>query len=380
MKPLFLNICLAIGLAQAATLPYQGLATDAKGNPKADASFPVGFALYSAPTGGSALWSESQSVATKKGLFSTTLGSVATIPDSLFKGTALYLGVSFDGGSEGGRVLLGSTVWAKTADTAKVALHVIGADSVALRSVRDTVTSLKATISGQFTTITSLTNSVDALQSLLLTSNNGIAWNSATNYGYLKDSRDGQVYRTVVIGAQTWMAQNLNFAKSSGSTGADTGVCYSNSVDSCAKYGRLYTWAQSLGLNDTCNTKSCAALVAVKQKGLCPTGWHVPSDAEWTTMQNIVDAGNNTDGMKLKSSSGWSPNTGTDAFGFRALPGGDLMPDGFHAAGINAFFWSSTEYNALTAMARNLNSGNETLSRFEYISKTLGFSARCLKN
>ena len=105
MKRIWMGAILALGTAYAATLPYQGLATDAKNNPKVDGSYSVGFALYSASSGGSALWSESQSVATKKGLFSATLGSISIIPDNLFQGSPLYLGVSFDGGSEGGRVL-----------------------------------------------------------------------------------------------------------------------------------------------------------------------------------------------------------------------------------------------------------------------------------
>ena len=141
----------ALGAAQAATLTYQGLATDAKGNPKADAAYPVGFALYSAPAGGSALWGESQSVSTRKGLFTAELGSVTGIPDSLFDGSALYLGVAFDGSAEGGvRQKLGRVPFANRARSSDSSLASGIADSARhVAGLKDSVLSLRAALAAQ---------------------------------------------------------------------------------------------------------------------------------------------------------------------------------------------------------------------------------------
>jgi uncharacterized protein (TIGR02145 family) len=114
----------------------------------------------------------------------------------------------------------------------------------------------------------------------------------------LKDSRDGKSYRTVIIGSQTWMAENLNYQ-----TG--NSKCYGNDASNCAKYGRLYDWSTALEA--------------------CPVGWHLPSDYEWTILENVVIGGSSTAGTKLKSKTGWNDNgNGTDDVGFSALPSGRM--------------------------------------------------------
>jgi hypothetical protein len=94
-----------------------------------------------------------------------------------------------------------------------------------------------------------------------------------------------QTYRTVKIDEQNWMAENLNFRGS----GADTvGVCYRDSVGYCAKNGRLYTWAEVMNLPDSCSVVSCASQIKPKHQGICPTGWHVPTKAEWTSLTDFT--------------------------------------------------------------------------------------------
>jgi len=381
----------AFCLAHAATLPYQGLATDAKGNPRADGSASASFALYSASTGGTALWNETQTLTTSKGLFSTTLGSVKVIPDSLFQGSALYLGVSFGGGSEGGRVLLGATPWATAAGKSSTSAFADSAGKVAVLSdsvsalraslrdsmqgLRDTVTSLRSslrsTIAGLNATLSGQKVAISSLVGLLPSSSNGIAW-ASVSYGILLDTRDGQVYRTVTIGTQTWMAQNLNYRNTTGSS--DTvGVCYSNSADNCAKYGRLFSWAQVM--NGSTSSSSSPSNV----QGICPTGWHVPSDGEWTIMQTYVDASNTVDGTKLKSTSGWSTNTGTDLYGFRVLPAGYATGGLVSSYGNDPVFWSASEYDATFAWGRDFYDDDASVYRHSS-NKSYGFSLRCLKN
>jgi len=374
------------------------LATDAKNNPKVDGSYSVGFALYSASSGGSALWSESQSVATKKGLFSATLGSISIIPDNLFQGSPLYLGVSFDGGSEGGRVLLGTTAWATAAGKASTSAYADSAGKVAglndsvsklrtslqdsTKALLDTVTSLRDTIADLNAALLSQGNTISALvSSLLPTSSSGIPW-ASVSYGLIQDSRDGQVYRTVTIGTQTWMAQSLNYRIATGSS--DTvGVCYLNSADNCAKYGRLYTWAQVM------NGSTSSATSPSGVQGICPTGWHVPSDGEWQSLEvnlgmSVATAATSgwrgtTEGTKLKSTSGWNTNTGTDLYGFRVLPAGYVDGGSVGTIGYSAKLWSASGDDATYAWYRSFNYANANVYRGN-LYKSYGFSLRCLKN
>ena len=131
--------------------------------------------------------------------------------------------------------------------------------------------------------------------------------------GTLTDSRDGKTYKTVVIGTQTWMAENLNYA-------ATSSVCPLENSAYCTKYGRLY-------LPGGAST-------------YCPSGWHVPSLSEWTVLYNYVDANNGAEGVgkSLKSTTGWyeagitvgkrmAVATGKDQFGFSALPAGSCWWD-----------------------------------------------------
>jgi uncharacterized protein (TIGR02145 family) len=130
----------------------------------------------------------------------------------------------------------------------------------------------------------------------------------------------GKTYKTVKIGSQTWFAENLDYA-------VGGSVCYENSSSNCTKYGRLYNW-------DDANSA-------------CPSGWHLPSDAEWTALENTV-GGSSTAGKKLKSTTGWNNNgNGINQYGFSALPGGFGNSDGgFLSAGDSGYWWSSTEIDA----------------------------------
>ena len=191
--------------------------------------------------------------------------------------------------------------------------------------------------------------------------------------GSFVDSRDGKVYRTVRIGAQTWMAQNLNF-NASGS------ACYDNDESNCQKYGRLYNWATVM--NGASSSSSSPSGV----RGICPAGWHVPSDAEWTILTNYVSAnGNGTGrvGTKLKSVTGWNTGSGyiagTDEFGFTALPGGGGYGGSFSLAGNYGFWWSATEYSATDARYRHMHYTYDDVLEY-WNGKTVQFSLRCLRD
>ena len=152
-----------------------------------------------------------------------------------------------------------------------------------------------------------------------------IALNIATfaqQKGTLKDTRDGKTYKTVKIGEQVWMAENLNYNAQGGCNKENSNwvgnchnrgdgfksMCHKGQESNCQKYGRLYRWFTA--------------------KAVCPKGWHLPSDDEWQTLVNFA-GGDKVAGKKLKASSGWNdpdnggkPGNGTDTYGFSALPGG----------------------------------------------------------
>ena len=211
-------------------------------------------------------------------------------------------------------------------------------------------------------------------------------------YGTLTDERDGQTYKTVTIGTQIWMAENLNYAYTgvpynySGNTSDSTSWCYGDNPANCTKYGRLYTWAAAMDSVGTLSTngKGCGweavCMPTYPVRGVCPEGWHLPTQTEWNTLFTAV-GGQSTAGKMLKSTSGWnSSGNGTDAYSFSALPagyryyGGDFLIEGY-----TAYFWSSTEGNSSDAyyMYLNYSGGNAHLNNN---LKDYGFSVRCVQD
>jgi uncharacterized protein (TIGR02145 family) len=185
------------------------------------------------------------------------------------------------------------------------------------------------------------------------------------NYTTFTDSRDGKTYKTIKIGNQEWMAENLSYKTTSGSW------FYSANEENGTKYGRLYTYE--------------AAKQAV------PTGWHLPTDAEWkelemslgmsqTDADKISSRGTDV-GEKLKMTSGWAENgNGTNEVGFSALPGGFRSNSGnFMVKEWYGYWWSGTEIDNLNAWYRLIVSTSSTISR-NISYKGEGYSVRCVKD
>ena len=189
------------------------------------------------------------------------------------------------------------------------------------------------------------------------------------------DCRDNQTYKTVTISTQMWMAENLNYA-------VDSSWCYNNSADSCAKYGRLYQWAGAMGLSVIYNSTSATGVISTPQQGVCPAGWHIPTDPEWTTLENTVGGGD-VAGTALKSVSGWDEGgNGTDAYGFSAFPAGYRNGyGGFGSVGRYAHFASATttEVDTLRAYNRYLYYEDAYMGTSSD-GKFIAFSVRCLKD
>ena len=219
-------------------------------------------------------------------------------------------------------------------------------------------------------------------------------------YGELVDDRDGQKYKTVKIGEQWWMAENLNYAytgvpvDNGPYTSDSTSWCYDNVPANCAKYGRLYTWAAAMdsvgewsssgkgcGYGKTCSVASAGSATLVR--GVCPKGWHLPSNDEWEVLLSAA-GGSSTAGAKLKSATGWKAYIGItneDAFGFSALPAGYRYYDGSYGIeGKFAGFWSCTEDGSNGASAMNLYYTDADANLYGKRYKTSGYSVRCVKD
>jgi uncharacterized protein (TIGR02145 family) len=201
--------------------------------------------------------------------------------------------------------------------------------------------------------------------------------NVSVTTGTFTDSRNNKIYKTVKIGNQTWFAENLNYDVPN----VDTDVCYDNEADSCAKYGRLYNWVTAMGIDASYNSTYWGGSDAERQ-GVCPVGWHLPSDAEWTQLTNFV-GGASTAGTKLKSTSGWNNGgNGTDGYRFSALPNGsgDDGAGGYlYYAGNFGSWWSATEDNAINAWYRYMNYDKDSVGS-NYGDKTGRGAVRCVQN
>lgn len=198
------------------------------------------------------------------------------------------------------------------------------------------------------------------------------------------DSRDNQTYKTVTIGTQTWMAENLNYAYNEGSAKS---YCYNDEESYCDIYGRLYLWSAAMDSAAIFSTngagcgygKECSPSGSVR--GVCPEGWHLPNAKEWRTLIDAV-GGENVAGIKLKSTSGWanSASGGNDEYGFAFLPAGGRNSRGdFNREGEDVNFWSSAESDSLFANFWAFTY-YEPFGRWLANRKNLAFSVRCLRD
>ena len=244
------------------------------------------------------------------------------------------------------------------------------------------------------------------------------------SYGELVDERDGRVYRTVKIGSQTWMAENLNYAyiqayeKRDSSHKCDNydpsycemclfnldslSFCYNNDLDSCKKYGRLYLWDAALNCGEDENERVCKGMKkeSIHSHGICPEKWHIPSFNEWEMLSNYV-----SDSAKyLKTKMGWGDDTtGLDVLGFGVLPAG-MYPNiseltayvtmlNYEFWGLDrdligqaACFWSTQQdgykldfgYQDYIDARAFCFSNENNLIMSELVSKSLGLSVRCV--
>jgi uncharacterized protein (TIGR02145 family) len=179
------------------------------------------------------------------------------------------------------------------------------------------------------------------------------------------------------------------------SEGKGESWCYGNDEENCEKYGRLYNWAAAMDLPGKCNSafstsdEDCA-IASPKHQGLCPEGFHLPTNAEWDALYRAADGTSDpsspydspTAGSKLKAAEGWDPYEGissTDEFGFSALPGGYYSYGSFYSAGSSGDWWSASEFSAGSAYSRHMNYSYAD-ALWGYYDESDGFSVRCLQD
>lgn len=226
-------------------------------------------------------------------------------------------------------------------------------------------------------------------------------------HGTMTDERDGQVYKTVKIGNQWWMAENLNYAYPHTFGDLDsTSWCYNNEPDNCAKYGRLYIWEATMDCNAFEHTDNyydyysfCTEQVYKTEesfnfyRGICPENWHIPSHDEWALLKSTV----NNFATDLKSTDDWRDDgNGSDILGFSALPAGGCKASSSNKcfeAGQKTCFWTTRQIDrtihdiapitwndyfwtsifCLTATSKDIF--NDVIDKFDY-----ALSVRCVKD
>ena len=371
-----------------ALIPYQAIARDAAGQPLASASINARFTIHDATPTGSAVWQEIQTVSTTAlGLFTVQLGSQVALTGVNWATGAKFMQVEVDlgnGFTDIGTQQMLSVPYALYAGSVSLNVSVTG-DTLFL-------------VNGEFVIIPGISeaNNIGGTSTgtTLHTCGASNVHNPELTYGTMTD-QEGNVYKTIVIGTQEWMAENLNTsiyrngdaiptdfsnAEWENTTNTQQGAWayYNNDASNACPYGKLYNWY------------TCA-----DARQLCPEGWHVPTDLEWSEMINFLDpaadGGNNDNiaGGKLKTTGTietatglwYSPNTGTtNSSGFSGAPGGGrYSKGGYDFIGLGGVWWSSSEKVTSASWGRVLYY-TDGFARRGIGNKQVGFSVRCLRD
>lgn len=210
--------------------------------------------------------------------------------------------------------------------------------------------------------------------------------------GTMQDPRDGRNYEWIRLGRQTWMAENLAYLPevSPSSVGSDTLPYYYvynyngtdvNSARSAVYFDRVgvfYNWTAAMNGGESTDNNPSGV------RGICPEGWHLPSDPEWDELVVYLN-GEYIAGKTMKSTNGWNDfrkmtGKGDNSSGFNGYPGGARKSGGgFYKLGYHALYWSATEYNEHNAWYRNLGYYHDGVYRY-FTGKECGFSVRCVRD
>ena len=320
------------------------------------------------------------------GLVTIEIGSEVPIPSDIFENSSLFLKTEIDpsGGNEytiTGTSQLLSVPYALYSETA--------ASFTETQTLGDVLSLSEDGGEKQIKNIADPTDEQDAATKayvdVLLARIESL---ELLNYGFT-DARDNNHYNTVKIGNQIWMAENLKYLPSvvGPATSSETDPYYyvygydgtdlnaANATANYNTYGVLYNWPAAMNGTESSVTNPSGV------QGVCPTGWHLPSDAEWTELTDYL-GGTSIAGGKLKEiyTTHWTdPNTGaSNETGFTARPGGARTSTGIYfSIGDNGYWWSATEYSSTKAYFRHLFYDNGNVDSY-YPNKEFGISVRCV--
>jgi uncharacterized protein (TIGR02145 family) len=359
--------------AQApALIPYQAVARDAAGQALNNATINARFTIHDGAASGAAVWQELQTVTTTElGLFTVQLGSSVPLTGVNWANGNKFMQVEIDLGQ--GFVDTGT----QQLLSVPYALHA-GSVSLNVSTIGDTL----FVGDGQFVIVPGISEANSYTTGTTLhTCGTPNVHNPDLTYGSMTD-QEGNVYKTIVIGTQEWMAENLNTstyrngdaipanlddtAWSSNTGGAWT--YYNNDISYACPYGRLYNW-----------------FACVDERHLCPVGWHVPTDVDWTILLDYL-GGENEASCKMRSTGSIEDGTGlwystssvvTNSSGFSGIPGG-LSWYSSYFIGDTGYWWSSSEFDAGVGKYISFDIGPCQVIRADHLWN-ICFSVRCLK-
>jgi uncharacterized protein (TIGR02145 family) len=365
--------------AQAPTLiPYQAVARDAAGQALNNATINARFTIHDGAATGAVVWQELQTVTTSElGLFSVRLGSIVPLTGVNWANGNKFMQLEIDLGQ--GFVDIGT----QQLLSVPYALHA-GSVSLNVSAIGDTL----FVGDNQFVIVPGISEANSYTNGTTLhTCGAPNVHNPDLTNGSITD-QEGNVYKTIVIGTQEWMAENLNTSIYRNGDVIPTGLSnadwentintqqgawayYNNDASYACPYGKLYNW-----------------YACVDARQLCPLGWHVPTDAEWSVLTSYL-GGEGVAGGKMKTTGTieaatglwYTPNTGaTNSSGFSGAPGGGRGSYGdYGLIGDDGNWWSSSEFDTYYAWSRNLYYGDGNAYRGP-LGKLLGFSVRCLRD
>jgi uncharacterized protein (TIGR02145 family) len=345
-------------------IPYQAVMRNADGSVMSSSAVSLTFMIHDGTANGTVVYQESHSLTSNaQGLVSCVVGNGVV---SEGNSEASLSNINWGSGAKFLHVMMASTdLGTQQLLSVPYALYA-GSTHVSVSPTGDTLT-----VGGNNVIVPGISS---ANPPVLFTQGLGVT------------DIDGNFYPSIIINGQEWMQKNLAVTKYRNGDPIPTGLSdlnwqsttsgafaiYNNDAVNDTLYGKLYNW---YAVNDS--------------RGVCPTGWHVPSDAEWNSFSNYLDPGANggdtwpnAAGGKMKATTGWnSPNTGaTNESGFTGLPGGYRYGDGpYFDVGIYVYWWSSTEYGSVTAWTRRLYYDVSFVSRY-FGYKVVGYSVRCVRD
>jgi uncharacterized protein (TIGR02145 family) len=375
---LFTALQLLVRAQAPALIPYQAIARNAAGEPLASSTLNARFTIHDGTATGTSVWQELQTVSTTSlGLFTVQLGSSVALTGVNWANGAKFMQLEIDLGQ--GFVDIGT----QQLLSVPYALHA-GSVSLDVSNTGDTL----FVGGGEYVIIPGISEANSYTTGTTLhTCGAQNVHNPELTYGSMTD-QEGNVYKTIVIGTQEWMAENLNTSIYRNGDSIPTGLSnadwentintqqgawayYNNDASYACPYGKLYNWY------------ACA-----DARELCPVGWHVPTYTEWMVLTDFL-GGEAISGGKMKTTGTidaatglWlSPNTGANnSSGFSGAPGGARdFNGGYDLIGDCGLWWSSSESDAYVPWSHLLFylGGNASLGGS---AKQCGFSVRCLRD